>query len=156
MPNSKSILSGIKKITEDRLGALDGATPYLCRHAYHRSLSDILAGDVECWDWITISANEAEDLKIITIVFVNFIDQSTAYNYNTIVNSNQKTVVLASAVGLMINDYVFLNDNYKTTDFKFDLRSSDIVRFDHLNQEVSDYVVRATFDLENCSYYCRL
>jgi hypothetical protein len=161
MSNNKRFLNRLIKVDNNYIGAVDDTVPILCKHLQGISYKNIIEGNVNNWDWISISSNEAENVKLPCIMFVKYIDLNCGFinminnmlNTQKLNHNDNKTVVRAYTSGLMINNVLFMQDKYESKNFEFNLSTHDMIFIKHLNQKVEGYKIISSFNLANCSYY---
>jgi hypothetical protein len=132
------------KLSEECLGAIDDAKPYFAKYDGIEKLTDVLKGKVKnCW-WKTISAEEAEQSKVLILMYT----KSMHINLKSI---KSKTIT-ASIHGLLINTRLFINENYRTCNIDNDLYMNNSIELKHFGT-VHDFNLRGRFNVYNCSYY---
>lgn len=159
MPNIKESLINLNKINRNYLGALDNTVPYLCVHEKF-SIKRLFNGYVNNWNWKSISLDEAENIKTVCIMFISYIDirniKTIIMTMNKSNKPNKPIPVFGSVIGMMINNIVFLNNKYETTQFDLDLSTHDIIDIPYLNSSIEGYYIIGHFDISKCMYYCIL
>lgn len=159
------LIDNLKKVSQEYVGAVDGAIPYICKHSTSSSMDDILKGKTNKWMWESVSGEEAEFMDPIVLMFVKHIEFNHKDNnpailraFNIKPGKNNRYPVRASIVGLLIDTTLYLKDKYKTE--KLDLMkitTHDVIEINRLSYDVnlSENYIHGCFDLRSCTYYCK-
>lgn len=157
-------IKGLKKVSNDYIGAISGCMPFLCKLANEQSLKKALAGELDNYLWESISIKEAECVNPAILMYVKHIhvdnNPRSMYSINNIkqlkniLNIDGNMILNASINGIMVDTVLFLKDKYKTEDNGFsDLETNDKFYLSRLGSEITGCTVRGTFDLRTCCYF---
>ena len=158
------ITDNLKLVSENYIGAVENAIPYICKHSKLTSLDIILNGSTNEWQWESVSTDEAENVDPMMIMFVKHIATNIKKNPALLSflgvkpDKNGRYPVRASIVGILIDTTLYLKDKYKSD--KLDLMqmtTHDTISIDRtlLKANLHDSYIVGRFDLRSCTYYCK-
>jgi hypothetical protein len=160
------LVDNLKQVSQEHVGAVDGAVPYICKHSKSSSLDDIMCGKLNEWMWESVSVSEAEFMDPIMLMFVKHVEFSHQNNNPALLKAfnigpnkiNNRYPVRASIVGILIDTTLYLKDKYKSE--KLDLMkitTHEAIEINRLsyNINLNENYILGCFDLRSCTYYCK-
>jgi len=151
-------LNKLNKISDEYTGAIDKSYPFLCRYAGKDNLLKALNGNTDDYRWASISAQEAESIKIATLMYVKFIYVGDAKSFRIKSNFVDSGLLIpVSICGILVQSILFLKDKYKKIEGSYQqLNTSDQAHIRQFDVDVNNCTLCGNFNLKTCTYYCEL